>query len=123
MAISRLMRTSTLAIARFSTERVLQPSGKYEDNVSDESFDIQCSIQPLGKNLVKMLPEGYTKTDSRTIRTTSVLRTTSQFTKFSADETDIEGLTYRCFAEDAWDTHGLQSDHRNYIFILKDLDV
>jgi hypothetical protein len=117
------MRTSTLAIARFSTERVLQPSGKYEENISDEGFDIQCSIQPLGKNLVKMLPEGYTKIDSRTVRTTSILRTTSQFTELSADETEIDGLTYRCFARDPWNTHGLQSDHNNYIFILKDLDV
>lgn len=117
-----LLKTSTLTF-------VQQASAGYyvggEWIAPPNSPDIlsEGSLQPFkGRGSLKqvILPEGKSSSDARTWYTTSVLKTSTQFSDTEADKTTVDGNRYYVWTEQDWSVYGLCTDHHVYVLVRED---
>lgn len=122
MALLKLLKTSTLTITRDDGDGYWGVDGRWTEDTTPTTFDIQCSIQPfkLGK-MQKVLPEGIEATDAVTVLTKTALKTSEQIgTKEQADTTVIDGFTFEAFFAENWNRFGLSVDHYRVVFLRRD---
>ena len=122
MALLKLFRTSTLTITRDDGGGFYDTEGRWVEDSTPATFDIECSIQPfkLG-DVQKILPEGITTSNAVKIYTKTALKTSEQIgVKELADTTVIDGHTYEAFFDENWERFGLSIDHHKVTFIRKD---
>lgn len=114
-----LLQTSTLTINRFLPG--YYQGGDWVSGGLDTPFAILCNIQPYREGKERAhLPEGITTNDIVIVYTQSELQVADQFTSTDGDYFDLDGFTYKVYADANWSRYGLSIDHHKYLAIRKD---
>lgn len=121
---SRTTYTDTLQITRrVAGSSTIDPTTRLPvKGITEPPFDIEASVQPYRKGDADIqLPEGIRSEDVYIIRTPTKLLATIEQLEQEADETTIDGLSYKCYTVLNWSRRNSTTAHYEAMFIRKDL--
>lgn len=98
MSVFNVFR-KTIAVKRYAAPAQDPATGDWIEG-AESTFDILCSVQPLGRSEVEFLPEGRREEHAYKIYTNSTLQTLDSNT--NPDKITIGGIDYELYSRLPW---------------------